>query len=163
MIVLLDSNTLGILAKPERSFDEPSNESQACQQWFYGLLSRGNRVLTSEISDYEVRRGLVSDLINSKKAPLGLRVLDALATDSLLEFLPISKQVLILAANLWAEASSLGKQTSDSKNIDADMIISAHYRILCDEHPGQQVIVATTNLKHLSIFCEAANWQDIKL
>ena len=58
---------------------------------------------------------------------------------------------------------SLGKQTSDSKNIDADMIISAHYRILCDEHPGQQVIVATTNLKHLSIFCEAANWQDIKL
>jgi hypothetical protein len=30
------------------------------------------------------------------------------------------------------------------------------------ERSGQQVIVATTNLKHLSIFCEAANWQDIK-
>jgi hypothetical protein len=162
MIVLLDSNTLGVLAKPKRSFDKPSDESQVCQQWFYGLLSRGNRVLTSEISDYEIRRGLLSDLINSKKSPLGLQILDALATDGLLEFSPVSKQVLILAANLWAEASSLGKQTSDSKNIDAGMIISAQYRILCEDYPGQQVIVATTNLKHLSIFCEAANWQDIK-
>ncbi len=74
MIVLLDSNTLGILAKPEKSFDDPSGESQACQQWFYGLLSRGNRVLTSEISDYEVRRGLLSDRISSKKTPPGLQV-----------------------------------------------------------------------------------------
>jgi hypothetical protein len=163
MIVLLDSNTLGILAKPKRSFDRPADESQACQNWFYGLLSRGNRILTSEISDYEVRRGLVSDLIKSQKSPLGLRVLDTLATDGLLEFLPVSKRVLILAANLWAEAASLGKQTSDSKNIDADMIISAHYQILRDDYPGQQVIVATTNLKHLSLFCEAAHWQDIKL
>jgi hypothetical protein len=83
MIVILDSNMLGILAKPKRSFDEPADESQACQQWFYGLLSRGNRVLTSDVSDYEVRRGLLSDLINSTKAPLGLQVLDALATDRL--------------------------------------------------------------------------------
>jgi hypothetical protein len=163
MIVLLDSNTLGIIAKPEKSFDELSDESQACQQWFYGLLSRGNRVLTSEISDYEVRRGLLSDLISSNKTPPGLQVLDSLAKDGLLEFLPVSKKVLILAANLWAEAASIGKQTSDSKNIDADMIISAQYQILCDDYPGQRVIVATTNLKHLSIFCEAANWRDIKL
>ena len=163
MIVLLDSNTLGIIAKPEKSFNEPSDESQACQQWFYGLLSRGNRVLTSEISDYEVRRGLLSDLINSKKKPPGLQVLDSLAEDGLLEFLPVSRKVFILAANLWAEASSIGKQTSDSKNIDADMIISAQYQLLKDEFPGQQVIVATTNLKHLSIFCEASHWRDIKL
>jgi hypothetical protein len=63
---------------------------------------------------------------------------------------------------LQAEASSLGRQTSDSKNIDADMMISAQYQLLRDEYPGQQVIVATTNVKHLSIFCEAAHWGDIK-
>jgi hypothetical protein len=34
---------------------------------------------------------------------------------------------------------------------------------LVAEYPGQRVIVATTNLKHLSRFCDAARWQDIKL
>ena len=65
--------------------------------------------------------------------------------------------------NLWARASNEGLTTRDDKNIDVDIIISAQYQILEEEYPGQRVVVATTNLKHLSRFCDAARWQDIKL
>ena len=57
---------------------------------------------------------------SGKDAP-GLELLNFLKTNEDLEFLPVTSDVLELAANLWAEASSLGRQTSDPKNIDVDM------------------------------------------
>jgi predicted nucleic acid-binding protein len=163
MIVFIDSNTLGSICNPHTNWaDKKYNpDAENCQRWFANLLRRSIRFVTSDICDYEIRRGLVSSVKSGKDAP-GLELLNFLKTNEDLEFLPVTSDVLELAANLWAEASSLGRQTSDPKNIDVDMIISAHYQMLCDDYPGQRVIVATTNLKHLSIFCEAANWQDIK-
>lgn len=162
MIVFLDTNVLGLIAKPEKSFDESSDESYQAQQWFYGLLSRGIRVVTSTLCDYELRRGLLSDSIRSQKIPLGLQELDTLAENRVLEFLPVSRENAILAADLWAKASTIGQTSRGNKDIDVDVIISAQCLMLKDANPGQRVIVATTNLKHLSRFCEAANWQNIK-
>ncbi|GGA47778.1 hypothetical protein [Okeania sp. KiyG1] len=53
---------------------------------------------------------------------------------------------------------------TNNKNIDADMIISAQWSILCQETPGRGIYVATTNMKHLKIFVGeyAQNWRDIK-
>jgi predicted nucleic acid-binding protein len=163
MIVFIDSNTLGLIANPHTNLEDKkyNPDAENCQRWFANLLRRSVRFVTSDICDYEIRRGLVSSVNSGKDAP-GLELLNFLKTNEDLEFLPVTSDALELAANLWAEASSLGKQTSDSKNIDADMIISAQYQLLRDEFPGQKVIVATTNLKHLSIFCEAAHWRDIK-
>ena len=93
----------------------------------------------------------------------GINILNSLKTDGILEFLPVSTESLDLAANLWARASNEGLTTRDDKNIDVDIIISAQYQILKADYSGQCVIVATTNLKHLSRFCDAARWQDIKL
>jgi hypothetical protein len=157
MIVFIDSNTLGLISNPHTNWaDKKYNpDAENCQRWFANLLRRSVRFVTSDICNYEIHRGLVSSVKSGKDAP-------GLETNEDLEFLPVTSDVLELAANLWAEASSLGRQTSDPKNIDVDMIISAQYQMLCDDYPGQRVIVATTNLKHLSIFCEAANWQDIK-
>jgi hypothetical protein len=159
MIVFLDTNILGLISNSNTSFDE----CQQCDKWFTTLSVRGVRFVTSDICDYEVRRGLISSFIRSGKLASGINGLNSLKTDGLLEFLPVSTEALDLAANLWARASNEGLTTRDDKNIDVDIIISAQYQILRDEHPGQQVIVATTNLKHLSRFCEAARWQDIKL
>ena len=108
-------------------------------------------------------RGLLSSSILKKEVAPGIKSLEFLKADGFLEFLPVSTEALDLAAKLWARASTSGQTTRDEKDIDIDIIISAQYQLLRNEFPGQQVIMATTNLKHLSIFCEAAHWRDIKL
>ncbi len=52
--------------------------------------------------------------------------------------------------------------SADSKNIDADIIIAATCQPIQEEYPGQRLIVATSNVKHLSRFLEAKEWQEIK-
>lgn len=158
MIVLLDSGVLGLLSSPIPDIDraEESDNFQ-CTEWFYSLLAKSVYVVTSEISDYEVRRELIR--IKSE----GLETLDNLKND--FDFLPVTTEILKKAAEFWAEARQNHIPTADDKNIDADMIISAQWSILCDEYPGQGVFVATTNLKHLQIFVgdNALEWRDIKV
>jgi hypothetical protein len=78
-------------------------------------------------------------------------------------FSPIANEVLNIASELWARSSVNSQSNKDIKNIDVDLIISAQYQLLVEENPGQRVVVATTNIKDLSVYCEAANWQDIRL
>jgi hypothetical protein len=66
------------------------------------------------------------------------------------------------AANLWAEARIQGIPTADDKSLDADIIICAHYKLLEEEYPGRYIVIATTNVKHLSHFAEAKKWQEIE-
>lgn len=157
MIVILDSNIVGLLANVNVAFEE----GQQCNRWFTKLSIRGVRFVTSDICDYEVRRGLMSSFVRSGKLAPGISMLNSLKADGFLEFLPVSSQVFELAASLWAKAANEGLRTRDDKNIDIDIIISAQYKVLEDEFSGQEVVVATTNLKHLSRFCVAARWQDI--
>lgn len=163
MIVFLDTNILGLVAKPNKSFDDSSDESYQVQQWFYGLLSKGIRVVTSTLCEYEFRRGLLKPLNKAMEIAPGIIELDNLAASGVLEFIDVSREDSILAAQMWVDAQAEGRPTSDKKKIDIDVIISAQCLILRQENPGQKVIMATTNIKHISRYCEAANWQDIKL
>ncbi len=43
------------------------------------------------------------------------------------------------------------------------MIIIAHWRLLKKKYPSRYIVIATTNVKHLSEFTEALNWEDINL
>jgi hypothetical protein len=158
LIIFLDTNTLDFLCNPN---DLP--ESVKCKKWFYTYYSRGVTFYTSDICDYEIRRGLFADSIRSNKISNGLSFLDDLRVDGYLVFLPVTQTVLDGAAKLWARSSVASKSNKDVKNIDVDIIISAHCQLLQDEHLGQRVVIATTNIKDLSIYCEADNWQDIKL
>ncbi|NEP80999.1 MAG: type II toxin-antitoxin system VapC family toxin [Okeania sp. SIO3B3] len=108
------------------------------------------------MSDYEVRRELIR--IKSE----GVEILDSLK--NVVRFLPLKTEVMNKAAEFWAEARQNHIPTTDNQNIDADMIISAQWNILCQEAPGQGIYVATTNIKHLKIFVGkyAQNWRDIK-
>jgi hypothetical protein len=63
------------------------------------------------------------------------------------------------AATLWAQARNMGKPTASALSLDADVIIAAQASLLIDD--GDEVIIATTNPKHLSLFAPAARWQDI--
>jgi len=40
--------------------------------------------------------------------------------------------------------------------------ICSHWQKLKKEFPGRYIVIATTNVKHLSRFAEAKNWVDIQ-
>ncbi|MBP0016791.1 MAG: hypothetical protein J7647_04450 [Cyanobacteria bacterium SBLK] len=66
-----------------------------------------------------------------------------------------------LAAELWARERLRGQPTADEKSLDIDTIIMAHWQLFADSFPGRNVVIATTNIRHLSLFAEAKEWQDI--
>ena len=123
-----------------------------CQQWLRETLRRGKRVAIPEIADYEVRRELLrADRLN------GLRRLDNLKQK--LEYVPIQTEAMLLAAQLWADVRKRGKPTADSKALDGDVILAAQAQLLKTD--SAETIIATTNLKHLSLLTNAAYWQNI--
>jgi hypothetical protein len=158
LIVFLDTNTLNFLCNPNNL-----SEAIECEKWFYTYYSRGVTFYSSDICDYEIRRGLIASSIRDGKVSEGLSLLDDLRADGYILFSPIANETLNIASALWARSSVNSQSNKDVKNIDVDIIISAQYQLLVEENPGQRIVVATTNIKDLSIYCEAANWQDIRL
>ena len=95
-------------------------------------------------------------LLNNKTN--GLKRLEQL--QSVLIYLPITTQVILLAAQFWAEVRQTRKATADPKSLDGDVILAAQAKIA--ELNENQVIIATTNVKHLSLFVDAREWNDIE-
>jgi len=62
------------------------------------------------------------------------------------------------AALLWAQARQQGQPTAGDKTIDGDIILVAQAVTL--DIPD--VVIATTNVGHLSRFVAADLWQNIK-
>ena len=146
-IVLLDSTPVGLVTNPKAT-----SLAVECQQWLESLLDRSYHVILPEIIDYEVRRELLR--VNKIKS---IRRLDDLR--STLIYLPITTEVMLKAAQLWAQVRQQGKPTADDKALDGDVILAAQAILIgSEEYP---VIVATSNPKHLSLFVDARNWQDI--
>ena len=142
--VALDASPLGLLARPRRV-----PQALACAAWLQSLLSAGVRVIHPEIADYEVRRELLR--LGSVR---GIAQLDALAAR--IEYLPLTTPAMRLAADLWARARQQGQPTAGNKTIDADMILAAQALTL-----GVPVVVATSNVGHLTRFVPAELWQNI--
>jgi hypothetical protein len=61
------------------------------------------------------------------------------------------------AAQLWAQARQQGQPTAGDKTIDGDMILVAQAMSLTIP----DVVVATTNVGHLSRLIAAEVWQNI--
>lgn len=154
MIVLVDSGILGKLCNPNSSA-----EVEAAREKLYKLLARGVYIVSSQICDYEVRRSLILNSMRGLSSE-GISNLDKLS--EFIDFLPVNNTVLQEAANLWAEARIQGVPTADDKSLDADIIICAQYKLLEQEYPGRYIVIATTNVKHLSRFTEAKEWQAIE-
>jgi predicted nucleic acid-binding protein len=117
------------------------------------LVARGVRILVPEIADYEVRR----ELLRARKAR-GIARLNLLK--EALGYLPLSTPVMPGAAQFWAEARNQGKPTADDTSLDGDMILAAQAASL--EADRGEVVVATTNPRHLELFVTARHWADIQ-
>ena len=119
---------------------------------FLTLRTRGYEVILPEIIDYEIRR----ELLRANKLS-GVRKLEQLKSEII--YLPITTEVMLKAAELWAEARKKGKPTADNKALDGDVILASQAILVANY--GHEVIVATTNKKHLSLFVDAREWQEI--
>jgi predicted nucleic acid-binding protein len=147
-VVVLDSGPLATVT--HRGGVPPVD---ACKRWLSGLLQQGVRVVVPEIADYETRR----ELLRAGKIH-GLARLDAL--EEALEYLPLTTASMRLAAQLWAEVRRQGQQTADDKALDGDVILAAQAPTMGVPEDG--VVVATSNVGHLSRLISAEVWQQIR-
>lgn len=143
--VVLDSGPVGLLAR-RRGIPEVD----ACYQWQENLLARNTRLILPEIVDYEVRRELVR-----MNASTSVARLDRLTM--LLEYLPVTTDAMRLAATLWGQSRQQGQPTADPKELDGDVILAAQALTLAESG----LVVATTNVGHLSRFVTAKPWRDV--
>jgi len=145
VVAVLDSGIVGLLTRRKgiAAVDE-------CRKWQAHLLAQGARLVLPEIVDYEVRRELVRI-----DAAASIARLDGLALT--LEYLPLTTAAMRLASVLWGQARQQGLPTADPKELDGDVILAAQALLL----GTAEVVVATTNVGHLSRFVAARQWQDI--
>lgn len=146
-LILLDSGPLGLVTNPKAS---PEND--ACNQWMQARLKGGDSVLVPAITDYEVRR----ELLRAGKTK-GIAKLNALKAST--GYIPLTTPMLLKAAEFWAQARTMGKPTAPDAALDGDVILAAQAAVLGTS--GRQIIIATTNVKHLELFADARLWRDI--
>ena len=114
----------------------------------------GHRFVVPAIADYEVRRELErAGKIN------GIAALDAWNNVVPDRYLPLSDSALRLGSKLWARARNMVVATADPKELYGDVKIAAQALDL--GLPRPDVIVATVNVGHLSLFVPADLWSNI--
>jgi predicted nucleic acid-binding protein len=149
--VFLDAGPLGMVTKPNASPD-----NLQCLAWLQSLAGAGIRIVVPEIADYEVRR----ELLRVGKQT-GLRRLDALKAARYVRYAALTTEVMLRAAELWAQARRQGTPTADPKALDGDVILAAQAQLAGGA--GERVIVATSNPVHLNLFVRADDWRNIQV
>jgi predicted nucleic acid-binding protein len=145
--ILLDSYPLGLLSKPAQSA-----EVLEIGNWGRALLAAGHHIYIPEVIDYELRRELLrANKLNS------IAELDRLKL--VLRYLPITTRAMLRAAELWATSRQAGNPTGDPAKLDIDVILSAQALTL--PVSSGSIIVATSNVNHISRFVHADLWSNI--
>lgn len=148
-IILLDTGPLGLVTHPRAV----SNNAQAAR-WLRDLLTASVDVRMPEICDYELRR----ELLRAGKER-SVTVLDRYKET--LSYLPLTTDAMLRAATFWAAARRGGKPTAPDLALDADAILAGQAAALAASEEGADILVATTNVGHLSRFVPAREWQEI--
>ena len=149
LFLFFDFSPLGLLTHPQRTA-EVINISD----WFFDCLNNGSQAIVPGIVYYELRR----ELLRAKKI-FSLGRLDAFVNAVPGRYLPLSDEALQLAAELWARSRQGGRPTASPHALDIDVILAA--RALSFGVPSSQVVIVTTNAKHLSQFVDARHWDEI--
>jgi predicted nucleic acid-binding protein len=148
-VIVLDSGPLGLLMHTKRT-----KEGVACRTWLARQLAAGVRVVVPGIVDYELRRELIRGKLSA-----AVGALDAFNAADPGRFLILTSADLRLAAELWAQLRNQGQPTADRHALDIDVILSA--QALGGGWPTADLIVATSNVGHLSRLVRAELWQNI--
>lgn len=145
-LVVLDTGVLGMVIHPRKHPE--------IKTWFANLREAGVSIGIPEIADYELRRELVLQGFSES-----VERLDALAR--VMAYIPLNTQTMRKAAEFWAEARKPGGPgpTADKHALDGDMILCA--QAVLAGIAGDDAVIATTNVGHLSRFADARDWRQI--
>ncbi|MHB2020763.1 MAG: PIN domain-containing protein [Candidatus Xenobia bacterium] len=149
LTVFLDAGPQGILTNPKHP-----PETVGALHWAVRMMQAGHSLIVPAIVDYEVRREL--ERAGKRK---GLEALDTFNAAYPNRYLPLSDPALRLAATLWARARKAGTSTADPKELDADVLIAA--QAITTGVSISEIVVATVNVGHLSLFVPADLWTNI--
>jgi predicted nucleic acid-binding protein len=149
-LLVLDASVVGAITNPKQT----NAIVRDCQSWFRRSLTRQSIFVLPEIADYEIRR----ELLRGKKIN-GLKKLDELK--SAIYYYPIDSEIMLTAAQLWAESRQRGMPTADARELDGDVILAAQAIQL--QAKGYEVTIVTTNVGHLAQFVTASHWQDLPI
>jgi predicted nucleic acid-binding protein len=111
-------------------------------------------VIVPAIVYYELKR----ELLRAKKT-FSIGRLDQFISATPGRYVPLSDKALRLAAELWAKTRQEGQSTADAKALDIDVILAA--QALSFVAPAGDIVIATTNPKHLTPFLAAKQWEEI--
>ncbi|MDZ8067861.1 MAG: hypothetical protein RMY64_19915 [Nostoc sp. DedQUE08] len=132
--ILLDTHPLSQVIHPK--------VNQKVQQWLKSLQKTETVIRVPEIADYELRREL---LRQGKQKSIDR--LNKLSQDCLI---PLTPETMRKAAELWAWVRNQGRPTASNESLDGDVILAT--QAILQLRSFNQVIVVTTNLKHISRF-----------
>lgn len=149
--VLLDSYPLSLISNPAGKA-----EHLACRNWAKQLVSSNIVVVLPEIIDYELRRTLV---LGKKLA--GIQALDSLSSMGI-AYYPLSTEIMVKAAQLWAWARQTGQKTAHDKKIDIDVILASQAITLASQY-GDYVVIATVDTDDINRYTPAKVWQEITI
>lgn len=138
--LVLDSGPLGMACHPRMAPE--------FRDWLAEHIVGRTEIFLAEIVDYELRR----ELLRAGKTR-SIQRLDGLKMHW--RYLPITTDVMLDAAALWAAARQRGLPTAASTSLDIDVILAAQAR-------RADAIVTTTNVAHMERFVEAKLWQDLQ-
>lgn len=133
-VILLDTHPLSKVTHPKI---DPK-----VQQWLKSLRENKTVIRVPEIADYELRR----ELLRQEKQ----KSIDRLNKLSQICLIPLTPETMRKAAELWAWVRNQGKPTASNDSLDGDVILAA--QAILQLKSFDQVIVVTTNLKHISRF-----------
>jgi len=133
--VLLDTHPLSQVVHP-RIKPEVIN-------WLQSLQKTETALRVPEIADYELRR----ELLRSGKQK-SIERLNQINQPP--RFIPLTSLTMRKASELWAWVRNQGQPTASNDSLDGDVILVAQAIFQLDIF--EQVVIVTTNLKHLSRF-----------
>ncbi len=146
--IFLDSTPLSAICNPVSS-----ETTSAVRTQLLTLLAFGHKIYVPEIIDYELRRELTRAGKTASLAILG-------SLKSGFRYVPITTEAMLLVAALWADARNAGTPTGDPKKLDIDAILAAQALVEGRQQgvAEGEVVVATSNVAHLSRFVQAELW-----
>jgi hypothetical protein len=153
-IIILDTGPLSncvvqVSSKP----GAPPTSSRACRQWLTACERHGATILVPAIAYYEALR----EIERRTAAVQGRRLKQFCFQPD--RFIPLTTLQLDLAAVLWGQTRRTGIPTAGNDALDGDVILCAQVRSL--GLGSADYVVATTNTRHLGLFVNAVEWQQI--
>jgi hypothetical protein len=152
--IVLDTFPLSSTAKPPPRPGELPSALNQCHDWVKHCIRAGNRIVAPSVCYFETLREL--ERLNATAQISRLKQFCFTVPN---RYISIADAHLELAAKFWAQARKAGSPTADEQSLDVDMTLAAQAVML--GIPTNNLIIATTNVSHLTQFVPADFWSNI--